>query len=96
VECEVTTLSAALREHDLHEIDLVKIDVEGAEWEVLQGIEDGDWSRLRQLALEVHEADRVERVRDLLHSKGYRVTIEAADWETLRLQGLHNVFAIRR
>ena len=96
VECEVTTLSAMLREHRLDVVDLVKIDVEGAEWDVIRGIDDADWPRLRQLALEVHDVDgRVERIRGLLQSKGYRVTVEPAEWETLRLLGMHNVFATR-
>jgi len=37
VECQSTTLDKALVEEDLREIDLVKIDVQGAELEVLAG-----------------------------------------------------------
>jgi FkbM family methyltransferase len=96
VECAVTTVSAVLREHALDAVDLVKIDVEGAEWEVLLGIDEQDWPRLRQLVLEVHDVDgRAQRVRALLERHGYRVTVEAADWETMRLRGLCNVFATR-
>jgi len=96
VQCEVTTVSAVLREHALDTVDLLKIDVEGAEWDVLQGIEPGDWPRLRQLVLEVHDVDgRTDRVRALLERHGYRVTVEAADWESMRLRGLCNVFAVR-
>jgi len=38
VECEATTLSDVLREHAVDSVDLVKVDVEGSEMEVLEGI----------------------------------------------------------
>jgi FkbM family methyltransferase len=40
----VTTLARACEEHDLRSIDFLKIDVEGAETDVLRG---GDWTRFR-------------------------------------------------
>jgi 31-O-methyltransferase len=96
VDCELTTISSALREHDLETVDLAKIDVEGAEWAVLQGIDEPDWPRIRQLAIEVHDIDgRVARMRDLLEAKGYRVVVEPADWATHRLMGVHMLYASR-
>jgi 31-O-methyltransferase len=96
LECPTTTISAAMREHGIDRIDLLKIDVEGAEWDALVGIEEPDWPRIRQLAIEVHDVDgRVARIRDLLERMGYEVAVEEEDWETLRLRGLHMVFASR-
>jgi FkbM family methyltransferase len=96
VECELTTLSAALRNHDIDTVDLVKVDVEGAEWAVLQGIDDADWPRLRQFAMEVHDVDgRVERTRHLLESKGYDVVVESSDMATVELLGIKMVYAKR-
>lgn len=96
VECELTTLSAALREHGIDAVDLVKVDVEGAEEAVLAGIEDADWPRLRQLVLEVHDVDgRPERLRRLLEARGFDVTVEQDDWELLRLQGIRMIYARR-
>jgi 31-O-methyltransferase len=96
LECELTTISTALREYGIDAVDLAKIDVEGAEWEVLQGIDESDWPRIRQLALEVHDVDgRVSRMRELLETKGYRVVVEQADWATHRLMGLHMLYASR-
>jgi FkbM family methyltransferase len=40
----MTTLAALALEHDLPRVDILKIDVEGAEKDVLEGI---DWARLR-------------------------------------------------
>lgn len=96
VECEMTTISDCLRDNGIDAVDLVKVDVEGAEWAVLNGIEDADWPRLRQLVIEVHDVGgRVARVRDMLERKGYRVVVEQEDWATLKLLGLHNVYAVR-
>ncbi len=96
VPCEMTTLSAALRDHEVDAVDLVKIDVEGGEWEVLRGIEDSDWSRVRQLVIEVHDiAGRLARMTDLLRSKGYVVTTEQDDWALLRLMGVSMLYARR-
>src|SRR5262249_51223186 len=50
-DCEVTTVSAEIRRLGVDRLDLLKIDVEGAEWDVLQGIEEPDWSRIGQLAV---------------------------------------------
>ncbi len=41
--CEVCTLSDLIRQQSLERIDLLKIDIEGAEMEALQGIEEQDW-----------------------------------------------------
>jgi FkbM family methyltransferase len=96
VECEATTLSAVMRKHALDSVDLVKIDVEGSEMEVLEGIADEDWPRLRQLVIEVHDVGgRLERIRTLLDARGFDVVVEQEEWATLRLLGLHNVYAIR-
>ena len=96
LDCELTTISTALREYDIDAVDLAKIDVEGAEWAVLEGIDESDWPRIRQFAIEVHDVDgRVARMRDLLEAKGYRVVVEPADWATHRLMGIHMLYASR-
>ena len=51
-ECAVTTLPDVMRHSGIEAVDLLKIDVEGAEWEILQGVDEADWPRLRQLVLE--------------------------------------------
>jgi Methyltransferase FkbM domain len=75
-KCKVRTLSSALREcrHvlDAHErIDLLKIDVEGHELAVLQGIAEHDWQRIQQIAAEAHTAECLQQVVQLLQQRGY-------------------------
>src|SRR5262249_19538983 len=96
VECELTTISPAMRPFDVDAIDLLKVDAEGAEWEILQGVEDSDWPHIRQLVLEVHDVDdRVNRMRTFLEEKGYRVTVEQDELELLALSRNYMVYARR-
>jgi len=96
IDCETTTLSAVIRAHSVDSVDLVKVDVEGSEMEVLEGIADEDWPRLRQLVIEVHNVGgRLDGIRTLLEARGFDVVVEQEEWATLRLLGLHNVYAIR-
>lgn len=77
VTTSVERLSDMLTRHPgLGEVDLVKIDVEGAEVDVLDGIDDADWPRLRQFVIEVQDLDgQVNRVRAILDSHGYDVNV---------------------
>jgi Methyltransferase FkbM domain len=75
-KCRVRTLSSALQDcqHVLgaHErIDLLKIDVEAHELAVLQGISEHDWRRIQQIAAEVHSAECLQQVVQLLQQRGY-------------------------
>ena len=54
------------------DIDLLKIDVEGSELLVLQGLDDLCWSRIRQLVAEVYDIDgRLRAFTDLLSARGF-------------------------
>ena len=81
VECELTTISRAIVEHDLPRIDLLKVDCEGGELSVLQGIEDVHWPRIGQVVVEVHDLDgRLAQVSDLLTRHGLtRITARKED-----------------
>jgi FkbM family methyltransferase len=74
VEVEVITLDALMRAHRLEWIDLLKIDIEGAEIELLEGLDKRTFARIGQMTVEFHDfvrpSDRprvakvVERIRD--------------------------------
>ena len=77
VSCRVETLSRAIHALQIEQIDLLKIDVEGAEWDVLQGIHSGDWNRIKQVVAEVHDENgRVAAVEALLRARGFSVKSE--------------------
>jgi len=74
--CPVKTLSDVIRELDIEHIDLLKIDVEGSEFDVLSGIQDADWRRIKQIAIEVHSRSILERITSLLEARGLRFVVD--------------------
>ncbi|MEU0475944.1 FkbM family methyltransferase [Streptomyces olivaceus] len=80
VEAEVLRLSDALRDWAPEgPIDLLKIDVEGSELEVLEGLDGSDWRRIRQCVIEVQDLDgRLDAVLGLLDAEGFTVATERA------------------
>ncbi|WP_170294672.1 FkbM family methyltransferase [Roseospira navarrensis] len=76
VTARVDTLSNQIAVLGLDRVDLLKIDVEGAERTVLAGLSDQDWPKVRQLVVEAHqgEDDTLALAADL-RARGYRATI---------------------
>jgi FkbM family methyltransferase len=94
VECRCRRLSSILREEQIEEISLLKVDVERAEDEVLAGIDESDWPRIGQLVAEVHDEDgRVARWRSELERRGFRVAVE--EDPAARGTGLFEIYAMR-
>jgi FkbM family methyltransferase len=81
VPCPVKTLSQVIEEQSLDAIDLLKVDVEGAELDVLEGIDEADWPRIGAIAIEVHDVeDRVRVVRGMLESHGFDDVEVSQEW----------------
>ena len=94
-ECRLISVSDLIREHRIDKIDLLKVDAEKSELEILAGIEDGDWPKIAQIVLEIHDRTRKagERVEQLLTAKGYRCVLE--EERLLGDSGLFNLYATR-
>ncbi|MDT8913018.1 FkbM family methyltransferase [Amycolatopsis sp. PS_44_ISF1] len=93
VEAEVVTLSGILPPGD--RIDLVKIDVEGAELEVLRGVDDRDWPRIDALVIEVHDvAGRLGEIENLLAQQGFDCTVRVPAMMSAELR--HHIVTARR
>ncbi|WP_432011114.1 FkbM family methyltransferase [Streptomyces cucumeris] len=94
IETPVVRLSDVITERGIEAIDLLKIDVEKNERQVLAGIEDADWPRIRQVVTEVHDIDgALDEVVTLLRGHGFRVV---AEQEPLFAgTGIHQVAARR-
>jgi hypothetical protein len=96
VVCPVTRLSDFLRAQEIEAVQLLKIDVEGAEMDVIEGIDERDWPRVEQLVVEVHDQDgRVERLAGLLRARGFSTVTEPEEWAIHRLLGITTLFARR-
>jgi amino acid adenylation domain-containing protein/FkbM family methyltransferase len=74
--CRVRRLSHVCAELGVTTIDLLKIDVQKSELEVLEGIDDADWPRVRQLVIEVHDiGGRLKTITDFLRARAYGVRV---------------------
>ena len=95
VEAELRTLSDVIREQEIERIDLLKLDAEKSEWDILQGIEEQDWPKIRQIVAEVHDLDgRLPRIYQLLDSRGFQV-IETQD-DLAAGTGIYTLYAVRK
>lgn len=94
VPCEMRSLSQVIAEQGIDRIDLLKIDVERGELDVLAGIEERDWAKIKQLVVEVYDIDdRANRITAGLERRGYTVTVEQDSM--LEDTPYRNVFARR-
>lgn len=95
IRCRVRPLSEVLRELEIPWVDLLKIDVERAELQVLEGIEDQHWPRIRQLVVEIHDQDgRLDRIRELLARRGF-TRLEVDQEPQFRGTLVHHLYAFR-
>lgn len=79
--CTVTTVSDVIREHAIGRIDFLKVDVEGAELDVLRGIDAADWPKIQYLAAEIHDLeDRVRTIREMLEAAGFGQIEVEQEW----------------
>jgi natural product biosynthesis luciferase-like monooxygenase protein/FkbM family methyltransferase len=74
--CRLRPLSAVIREEGIERIDLLKVDVEKSEREVMAGIADEDWPKIRQIVLEIHTRELLAELLALLEARGYQVAVD--------------------
>ena len=92
--CQMKRISDVIRENRVQRIDLLKIDVQKSEMDVLRGIDEGDWPRIKQVVLEVHDIDdRLHRIVSLLETHGFQVAIQQE--AMLKETGLYDVYCVR-
>jgi amino acid adenylation domain-containing protein/FkbM family methyltransferase len=98
-QSQLHTLSEVIRTEKVERIDLLKIDVQRAELDVLNGIEPRDWERIGQVVMEVHDGKgtenegRVSAITTLLESRGF--TVVAEQEAELRGTDRYNLYAVK-
>ncbi|MEW1827246.1 FkbM family methyltransferase [Streptomyces sp. NPDC088196] len=91
---KVRPLSSVLDEQGIDHIDLLKIDVEGAELDVLRGIQERHWPLVRQTVIEVeHWQHNRDTVCKILRTHGLAVSTEQDSAQ--RAGDIGMVFAVR-
>lgn len=92
--CQLRTLSDVIAEYHVEEIDLLKIDVQKSEWDIITGIKEDDWHKIKQIVLEVHDIEgRLNQILTLLQQHEYQVFVEQDDM--CEGSNLYNLFAIK-
>ena len=95
VSCELKTLSSIIESENIQKIDLLKIDCEGAEWDVLTGIKEADWLKIKSIVIEVHDTEnRVQKVKELFTQKGFTRIIDEQE-KGLENSAMYNIFALK-
>ena len=92
ISCPLKSLSRSIQDCKIRKIDLLKIDCEGNELKVLNGIQQSDWDIIKQIVVEVHDINgSLDYVKKLLNEKNYKVDVikEASMQKT----SLYNVYA---
>jgi FkbM family methyltransferase len=91
---KVRPLSSVLDEQGIDHIDLLKVDVEGAELDVLAGIEERHWPHVRQAVVEVERwQQNRDTVREVFLTHGFTVSVEQDPVQQAGDIGM--VFAVR-
>ena len=94
VTCQLRTLSDVINDLEIEWIDLLKVDTEGAEEDVLAGLEPWHWARIKQAVIEVHQGPAsLKRMEQLLQQKGFDTSSEPV---LPGVDHLHVVFARRK
>ncbi|MGB0521891.1 MAG: MupA/Atu3671 family FMN-dependent luciferase-like monooxygenase [Flammeovirgaceae bacterium] len=75
-QCQTRTLSEVIQTSEVEQIDLLKIDVEGSELAVLQGIQAQDWARIKQVVIETQGVQITQDVIQLLNQHGFETAQE--------------------
>lgn len=79
---QTTTFSDIIAKHAITHIDFLKVDVEGAEFDILFANPDETLSKTRQIVMEFHEFRGDERnhtdLVNLLNSHGFKLVVEKA------------------
>ncbi|HLO78441.1 MAG TPA: amino acid adenylation domain-containing protein, partial [Magnetospirillum sp.] len=94
VSCQIRTLSEVIAAEGVERIDLLKVDVEKAEMDVLEGLDAADWPKIRRITVEVHDIDgRLAKITALLAAHGFQVSAEQE--RDLHDTAIHSVTGIR-
>ncbi len=74
--CPLITLSDVIDEYGVDSIDLLKIDVEKSELDVLSGLQEQDWAKVKQIVMEVDSRELLEQISALLKQYDFEFTVE--------------------
>ena len=83
-DVNTVSLNDLMDECGWEHVDLLKLDIQGAELEVLSGLQDAHWEKISQITGEIHDrpvgtSARRDLFVDVLERNGYSVTLEQGE-----------------
>lgn len=91
---ELTTLTEVITSRAIAHVELLKVDVEGAELDVLGGLDAATWPKIAQVVMET-TTPHVTEVERVLADAGFDVVFDVPPWaERMGLDNV-NVYATR-
>nr|AQS28773.1 hypothetical protein [uncultured archaeon] len=66
IKVETVTLDKFIRSYKIEKIDFLKVDCEGAEYEILMNCSKDTLSKIRKISLEFHDFDKTKKVLALI------------------------------
>tara|TARA_Y100001970_G_scaffold23435_1_gene27550 strand:+ start:30386 stop:31177 length:792 start_codon:yes stop_codon:yes gene_type:complete len=92
VSCKLKPLSKVIDSLLIKKINLLKIDCEGNEHKVIEGINEKNWKIIEQLIIEINDIDgRLNYIKNKLEKLGYKIKILKEP--SLKRTNLYNLFA---
>jgi len=80
VEVTSRSLNNFFKEKDLKKCNLLKLDCEGSEYEIIEGLEDSNFEKIDKMIIEYHLADTnpemLEKMKNKLRLFSYKISID--------------------
>lgn len=92
-ESLLKTLSQVIHENKIAQIDLLKISAPKSELHILEGINEDDWKKIKQLTIEVYDVNGIDRIERLLKQNDFRAITEPIP--LMEEVVMHHVYAIQ-
>ena len=69
------TLEKLIVQNKLNKIGLLKMDIEGAEFEIIKNMDQGTWSKIQNMVIEYHESEQSKSpdLENIIRSHGFSV-----------------------
>ena len=92
-DCKLISVSDIIEENKIEKIDLLKIDAEKSELDIIKGIDESDWNKIKQIVIEIHDkiGNIFEEIKSILIQRGFYFEVEEEKF--LKQSGLYNIYA---
>lgn len=84
IKVDCTTLPKAFEANSIEKCDFLKIDCEGAEYEILQSLDSNFLRKIQTVCLEYHDTSRIQQLADHLKQARFTVKVETKPHPILR------------